>query len=211
MLNWNKIDERPASKLNFCLKQRLTAPWINDICQRNACKRSCLIAKISLCIPRVGSRTTRRRYGMSGKLGERAQLQSRGKLCRGESARSFVSNCLDPFPAAEQVRPGSLARYTAAASIIPNYNNKCKSGITTRKPGNKVSPGARSCHSCTSAIGIPALLPFPRSGNGRIDESTITIITNKLNQGRASARVFLHFFQRIPRRARKERDLRSRR
>lgn len=54
------------------------------------------------------------------------------------------SNCPDPFPAAARPRLGPLARYTAAASIIPNYNNKCKSGITTREPGNKVSPGAHS-------------------------------------------------------------------
>lgn len=68
-------------------------------------------------------------------------MQSRGKLCRGESVRSSGSNCPDPFPAAMR---GPLARYSTVASIIRNYNNKCKSEIMTQEPGNKVSPGAHS-------------------------------------------------------------------
>lgn len=90
-------------------------------------------------------------------------MQSRGKLCRGAS-RFTPLLVIVPIHfrrhRAERVYPVPLARYTAAASIIPNYNNKCKSRITIRKLDNKVSPGARSCHSRTNATGTWYRLSF---------------------------------------------------
>ena len=130
-------------------------------------------------------------------------MQSRGKLCRGAS-RFTPLLVIVPIHfrrhRAERVYP--LARYTAAASIIPNYNNKCKSRITTRKPDNKVSPGARSCHSRTNATGTWYRHSFrflvPETVTSMmVDESTITIITNKLNRAQATVSFFL-FLQCMP-------------
>lgn len=134
-----------------------------------ACKRSCLIAEISLRVPPSRGRSTatgwqgwkvRGTAAKSGKslprLARRPALprlyhHHRHSTITTTSSTSFSSsssplansNCPDPFPV-ERKRLGPLVTQSAAASIIPNYNNKCKSGITTREPGNKVSPGISS-------------------------------------------------------------------
>lgn len=71
---------------------------------------------------------------------------------------------------------GPLARYTTAASIIPNYNNKCKSEITTREPGNKVSPDARFIRVRDLRLFSPVL----RSVNDHLYR-LLSYTTNKLN------------------------------